>query len=429
MLDLVTEATTLGVLLEETRGVVGVVLGNTEGEVRGTVGSVRDSDAGAMVAATLGAELNQIGALLGLGGLGVVSIKSPTAARVVAQQSGAVLVIELDPKRPLGELETKLRTLAWAPDDDQLEVPPPSRAPSPPAVGLVRPPTPLPLPPVPPPPPPAVVVPPPAVVPPTPAVVSPPPAPPPTVVPPPHVVVAPPPVPPPPITPPAAPPVAPTLSASALPPLVAPPRPTTPPPVPAVAYVRSSPSPAAPAKPPPPPPPASNGATATKTVGGGPAFAGDLEEFALPDLLEFLRNSHRTGLLVCSTITGTGTVQLSRGMIIAADSPNALDLREQLLTSAEIAPEQRQVLAALPAEYFGDDMIESVLVSRDLVPRDEVERARVARIYSAFREMVGWTSGRFSFDPAVPIVTNPALALSAQSILMQIYQEQDEQDR
>jgi hypothetical protein len=29
----------------------------------------------------------------------------------------------------------------------------------------------------------------------------------------------------------------------------------------------------------------------------------------------------------------------------------------------------------------------------------------------------------------VPVVTNPALALSAQSILMQIYQEQDEQGR
>lgn len=430
MLDLVTEATTLGVLLEETRGVIGVVLGNTEGEVRGTVGSVRDSDAGASVAATLGLELNKVGALLGLGGLGVVSIKSPTAARVVAQQSGAVLVIELDPKRPLGELETKLRTLTWAPPDERLEVPPPSRPPGPPAVGLVRHPTPLPLP----------AVPPPAVAPPLPAVVPPPHAvsPPPHPASPPHVAASPPHVvassphavvSPPVVAPPALPPLAPPLSASTL----APPRPAAPPPLSAVPSLRPSPAPAAPAKPappPPPPPPPSHGVTATKTVvGGGPAFAGDLEEFALPDLLEFLRNSHRTGLLVCSTSTGTGTVQLSRGLIIAADSPNALDLREHLLTSAEIAPEQRQVLAALPADYFGDDMIESVLVSRDLVPRDEVERARVARIYSAFREMVGWTSGRFAFDPAVPIVTNPALALSAQSILMQIYQEQDEQDR
>jgi len=425
MLDLVTEATTLGVLLEETRGVVGVVLGNTEGEVRGTVGSVRDSDAGASVAATLGVELNKIGALLGLGGLGVVSIKSPTAARVVAQQSGAVLVIELDPKRPLGELETKLRTLTWAPPDERLEVPPPSRPSSPPSVSPPRHPTPLPLPAVPPP-----ALPLPAPPPAMPHVIA---APPPVIAAPPPVIVAPahhaPPIPPP-IPSPPAPVLAPTLSASALPPPVASSRPTSPPPLSTVATLRPSPPPPAPVKPPPPPPPASNGVTATKTVvGGGPAFAGDLEEFSLPDLLEFLRNSHRTGLLVCSTTTGTGTVQLSRGMIIAADSPNALDLREHLLTSAEIAPEQRQVLAALPVEYFGDDMIEGVLVSRDLVPRDEVERARVARIYSAFREMVGWTSGRFAFDPAVPIVTNPAFALSAQSILMQIYQEQDEQDR
>jgi hypothetical protein len=418
MLDLVTEATTLGVLLEETRGVVGVVLGTTEGEVRGTVGSVRDSDAGASVAATLAVELNKIGMLLGLGGLGVVSIKSPTAARVVAQQSGAVLVIELDPKRPVGELETKLRTLAWAPPDERLEVPAPSR---PSAVGLVRPPTPLPLPA-----PPHPVIPPPhPAIPPPPAVVSAPPAisPLPAIVPPPspHVITTTSPH----VVPHAMPPLAPPLSASTL----AAPRTTTPPPLSAVPSLRHTPPPA-PVKPPPPPPaPARNGATASKTVGGGPAFAGDLEEFSLPDLLEFLRNSHRTGLLVCSTSTGTGTVQLSRGLIIAADSPNALDLREYLLTNAEIPPEQRQVLAALPAEYFGDDMIEGVLVSRDLVPRDEVERARVARIYSAFREMVGWTSGRFSFDPAVPIVTNPALALSAQSILMQIYQEQDEQDR
>jgi hypothetical protein len=166
-----------------------------------------------------------------------------------------------------------------------------------------------------------------------------------------------------------------------------------------------------------------------KTVGSGPVFTGDLEEFALPDLLEFLRNSHRTGQLMCTTSVGVGKIQLSRGMIIGAESPNALDLREHFLTSPEVDPDRRRVLATLPPECFGDELVEGVLVSRDLAAHDEVERARVARIYSAFREMIAWTAGRFSFDPGVPIVANPALALSAQSILMQIYQEQDEQDR
>jgi hypothetical protein len=116
-------------------------------------------------------------------------------------------------------------------------------------------------------------------------------------------------------------------------------------------------------------------------------------------------------------------------MIISADSPNALDLREHFLARAELTPEQRRLLAALPIECFGETMIVDELTSRDLVPRDEVERARVARIYSAFREMVSWTSGRFSFDSAAPIAGNAGLALSTQSILMQIYQEQDEQGR
>jgi hypothetical protein len=166
-----------------------------------------------------------------------------------------------------------------------------------------------------------------------------------------------------------------------------------------------------------------------KNAGSGPVFSGDLEQFALPDLLELLRNSHRTGLLMCTTGVGVGTIQLSRGMIISADSPHALDLRQYFLASADLDPEQRRVLAALPPESFGDELIDGALVASELVPRNMVERARVARIYSAFREMMAWTVGRFSFDPAVPVATNPAIALSAQSILMQIYQEQDEQGR
>src|SRR5216110_46177 len=123
MIDLISEASTLGVLLEETRGVVGVVLGTPSGELRTVAGSFVDGEATAECAASLTEELSKIGAALGLGELGVASLKSLTAARVFARQSDSVLAIELDPKRPLGELENKLRTLAWAPQpmDDRLD--------------------------------------------------------------------------------------------------------------------------------------------------------------------------------------------------------------------------------------------------------------------------------------------------------------------
>jgi predicted regulator of Ras-like GTPase activity (Roadblock/LC7/MglB family) len=338
MLDLFGEASTLVTLLEDTRGVVGAVLGTTTGELRGVVGNAVDSDAIAANAAAVLEELGRAGAQLGLGELGVTSLRAITTTRVFARQAGAVLAIELDPRRQVAELETRLLTLAWAPEDI-----------AEPAIGR-----------------------------------------------------------------------APTVSLDDRPT-----GPTEPPPLPPP-----------PARLPPPRPPVAPGPapyqsvpTQVKSIGSGPAFAGDLQEFSLPDLLEFLRNSHRTGLLVCTTGAGVGTIQLSRGMIIGADSPSALDLREHLLSSPDLGPERRRVLALLPPECFGDDVVDGVLGSRDLVPRDELERARIARIYSAFREMMSWTIGRFSFDPGVAVATNPGLALSAQSILMDLYQEQDEQGR
>jgi hypothetical protein len=323
MLNLTAEASVLGALIEDARGVVGAVVGTTGSELRAVVGHVADGDTSAAAAASITDELGTIGALLGLGQLGTASVKSATAARVFARQSGAVLAIELDPKSPLVELEIKLQTLEWAPQDELPEEfiePLVNRTPTRPRSDRTA-------------------------------------------------------------------------------------SPTLPPPFPGSVQEKF------------------------KTAGSGPVFTGDLEEFCLPDLLEFLRNTHRSGLLMCMTSTGIGTIELSRGMIIAAHSPNALDLRQHFLTSAELTPERRRALADLPAESFSDDAIEDVLVSRNLIPRDDVARARVARIYSAFREMMNWTAGRFSFDPGVPVMATPALALSAQSILMQLCEEQDEQGR
>ena len=358
----------LGALLEETHGVVGVALGTDQGELRAIAGIVEDGDASAAVAASVTSELNKVGTLLGLGVLGVASIKAQTTAFVFAQQAGAAVVIEMDPRSQLGELEAKLCAMPWAseaPPEPAINRTPTVPRPGPTSAQFSAPArfdrpssssgaTPLPLP-LPPPPPQAAISR--------------------------HV------------------------------------RPTPPPPpghLPSRAI--------------PPPIPAS-ASTAMRAANNGPVFTGDLEEFNLPDLLEFLRNTHRTGLLECVGEAGIGTVELSRGMIVGADSPNAIDLREYFLMNPEIDADRRRQLSALPAEYFSDGAIDTMLVERGILTVEDAESARTARVYSAFREMMAWTSGRFSFEPGVPISSNPSLQLSAQSVLMHIFQEQDEQNR
>lgn len=430
----------LGTLLEETRGFVGAALGTTEGELRGTAGNVEDAGASAAVAASLTGELHRLGTLLGLGDLGVVSLRAANAARVFARQANAAVMIEVDPRRSLNELEAKLTSVAWAPRDFLEEQPAVGRVPTRPLAdplaqleevnefelpdGMALPDdfelpvdaevvpmseqvvpgewsdlpvwpdkprhdsnsAPLPLPP----PPPQAA---------------------------PRAATIPPsrPTPAPRLTPP---------PANLLP---RPPRPLTPPPI-AVPSVPMPTRPMAQSPAPQPPPPAPAPAPASN-VGSGPVFTGDLEEFHLPDLLEFLRNTHRTGLLMCTSPEGIGTVQMSRGMIIGADSPNAVSLREHFLTNPEIDVERRRQLISLPAECFAEDTIDVMVAGRDLASKGDVEAARSARIYSAFREMMAWKTGRFSFDPGVPISSNPPIALSAQTILMHLFQEQDEANR
>jgi len=401
MLDFRMDSSTLDNLLVDTTGVVNVVVGTTDGEVTAIDGTVADGDALAAAAASLTGELGKIGTLLNLGELRVASLKAATAGRVFTRQIDAVIAIELDAKRPLGDLETKLRSMVWA-AEDEFDVPA-GRVIGRPEAGPLTRPLALPLPPPPPLPPERPRRPTPT---PTPVTAE----------------RAARPTPAPPV------PRGPTSASTRIPRIPTPPPipviPSRPTPLPhAIARV---PVPAPPARPSPPP---GNVAQPAASTGSGPVFTGDLEEFALPDLLEFLRNSHRTGVLSCSSPTGEGTVRLSRGMITGADSPHALDLREHFLTNSDLALDRRRALAALPHEYFNDDSIDEMLGGHALVSVEEIEVARTARIYSAFREMIAWTRGRFSFDPSAAVATHPGLALSAQSILMQIYQEQDEQDR
>src|SRR5262245_30875879 len=103
-------------LLDETAGAIGAVLGTRDGELRAVVGSAPHAESAAATVAVLLAELATVGSLLGLGEPGVASLRSPTAAHVFARQRSAVLAVEIDPRRPLGEIEARLRTTAWAPD-------------------------------------------------------------------------------------------------------------------------------------------------------------------------------------------------------------------------------------------------------------------------------------------------------------------------
>lgn len=370
-LNLSTGGSALEMFLRDAGGITSAVVGTMQGEARAATGNAAASDEVAAVTASLAVHLEAAGAALGMGSLSVASLKSTQSSYLFAVRAGATLALTVDGRRPLGDLEAKLLGGAWS-------APEPVPAPSGELAagsGAAR--------------------------------------------------------------------------LSAINPRLVPPPASAKPAVRATIPLPASASPARPAPeipmrpgghgpPAPPPAPARSGAiTKPRQAVADPsepkdaagAFSGDLDELELPDLLEFMRNGQRTGALTCTSQRRTGWVHLSRGMIVGADAPNAGDLRGHLLVLSEVTEAQRRLIAAMPNECFGDDAADLALVSQSVVSAEILHAARVAHVYSAFREMLRWTTGRFSFDPTAPIRTTSQLSLSPQSVLLHLYQEQDEKDR
>lgn len=367
MLNLSTGGSSLEVLLRDAGGITSAVVGTMEGEARAATGDAGTSDEVAAITASLAVHLEAIGGALGMGSLTVASLKSAQRSHLFAVRAGATLAVTVDGRRPLGDLEAKLSSSAWS-------APEPSALPTTDLAagsGAQR-------------------------------------------------ISA--------INPRLVPPATPRPARAAIPlPASAPTRPPIEP-----AMARPT------AQTPPPPPPRSGAITKPRPAVADPhehkgdpagAFSGSLDELELPDLLEFMRNGQRTGVLTCTSQRRTGWVHLSRGMIVGADAPNSGDLRGHLLVLSELTEAQRRLIAAMPNECFEDSSADLALVSQSVVSAEVLHAARVALVHSAFREMLRWTTGRFSFDPTAQIRATSQLSLSPQSVLLHLYQEQDEKDR
>jgi len=177
--------------------------------------------------------------------------------------------------------------------------------------------------------------------------------------------------------------------------------------------------------------PAAN-TTEVPTVGREPVFAGQLELFCLPDLLEFLRAGQRTGKLQMDGAAGAGVVRMRRGRITAASSPNVGTLGDYLVRHAVINGEQLRVLLQEQRQDPDRKSLGRLSIDRRLATAADVRRALVAQVQDAIRELKDWTSGHFAFEPETapePSLSDIELELDPQAVMLTIYAAEDEARR
>src|SRR5215831_2660425 len=107
------------VLLEGLGGVRSVIVGNDQGHLEDTAGDPADAEDVASSIAVVLRALEPLGDAVGLGTCNLLTIRSASLARVVGRQRRAIAVVDVDARRPTAEIESRLRSLSWAPAEER----------------------------------------------------------------------------------------------------------------------------------------------------------------------------------------------------------------------------------------------------------------------------------------------------------------------
>ncbi len=162
-------------------------------------------------------------------------------------------------------------------------------------------------------------------------------------------------------------------------------------------------------------------------------FVGDLQMLAVPDLLDFLQSSRRTGTLIISSKAGTAAVHMIKGRIAGAASPGCVSLGDLLIEQDALTREGLEEALKRKEGRFKQLLLGSILLRLGLVDHQTVEDALVKQVRMALLETVGWTDGRFAFEPekrgAESGPDEIVVDLDTRAVLMDVLREFDEQNR
>ena len=168
------------------------------------------------------------------------------------------------------------------------------------------------------------------------------------------------------------------------------------------------------------------------TASAGAVFAGKLNVFAVPDLMEFLRGARRTGLLLCTSPAGTAALRFRDGRICGAASPATPGLGELLVRAHKLSPDVlRAVLERQAQQPRSEGLIGEILVREGLVEAEDVKVALREQIVLAVKELVLWRDGEFAFNrqdgeegkSEIPVEADP------QEVLLNVLKDMDEASR
>jgi hypothetical protein len=122
-------------------------------------------------------------------------------------------------------------------------------------------------------------------------------------------------------------------------------------------------------------------------------------EMTVPDILQILSLSKKTGKLTLSRLGNSAEILFKNGMVISAISDSTRHTLSNILISQKRLSESA-LMAALELQHLSSDnkRLGAILIEKGIVTREVLQEALRAQIEQVMSEFLGWETGFFRFD-------------------------------
>lgn len=136
-------------------------------------------------------------------------------------------------------------------------------------------------------------------------------------------------------------------------------------------------------------------------------LAGNLRQFALPDVLRVIESSQRSGRLMLQRADRRAAIYFSGGQWLLAERiGSTMVLAHQLARAGMISPEQFESTLGLPFAEAGeipDMQIVRALVSARVLTQEQLRQFAFGDAVNLLTSVLSWPDGDFVFEDGVPL--------------------------
>jgi len=147
------------------------------------------------------------------------------------------------------------------------------------------------------------------------------------------------------------------------------------------------------------------------------AFQGKLTEFRLPDLLQMVSSTGKSGKLRLTRRDAEGVIVFREGKIIYAATSSVRQTLGGALMAEGLIPEE-ELTRALEKQHSSrrEKRLGNILVERGAITHDDLDRVIREQFWRVIAELIRWPSGFFKFD-LMKLPDRGEVAVDAQEFL------------